>query len=141
MNKFRVLTQDNEWVYTQVQVLEDRIVCPILNEEGHQFLKPNLKLRPETLGVLVYEDVYDQPRIYEGDIISAKFYIISAAASEAILLRGIVIQEDEEWIVKSITSYLTQYWREGYSRPLSELSEAKVIGNMHQNPELLEKKE
>ena len=38
MNQFRILTTDGEWVYSQVNVLEDRIVCPILNAQGAQFL-------------------------------------------------------------------------------------------------------
>jgi len=126
MNKFRILTTDNEWVYSHVNVLEDRIVCPILNEQGAQFLKPNIKLRPETLGRSVGV-LYDDKEIYEGDIFKEE-------ASQ------IFIVEWHKWGAMWATRQVSGEIENTMIEPLWELldsGDCARIGNIHQNPELV----
>jgi len=124
MNKFRILTTNGEWVYSQVNVLEDRIVCPILNAQGAQFLKPNIKFLPDTYGELaVPEEAYKE--IYKGDILMDDSHSPFKIDWDEMCLRWIAI--DSHGTVKPLPNVLTS-------------SEPEIIGNIHENPELLEEK-
>ncbi len=134
VTKFRILTTDGEWVYSQVNVLEDRIVCPLLNAKGAQFLKPNIKFRPATMGyyVFTWDECHPKKsiRLYEGDILEAvnttpyikkgRRYLLMASYGH-----GITAKPYKDGI---------------YSLNLHHESDYIPLANIHQNPELLEEK-
>jgi len=122
MNKFRILTTDGEWVYSQIEVLGNRIVCPLCNENGAQFLKPNLEFRPETLGYSTnFVDKYDK-ELFDGDIINE--YVSGIALIEW-------DKKESIWKMK---------WKDNLTLLAFVIPSLEIIGNIHQNPELVEEK-
>ena len=131
MNKFRILTTDGEWVYSQVNVLEDRIVCPILNAQGAQFLKPNLEFRPETLSQFVERLDHTNKWMYAGDILS------DCGKRKGHL---IWVPSESSFMVVSGKNFEESQMYMSLNTLLELRSEVKIIGNIHENPELLEEK-
>lgn len=132
MTKFRILTTDGEWVYSQVNVLEDRIACPLLNAQGAQFLKPNIKFRPETLGYsttlfITYpgNDGLKEQELFDKDIIKDEY-------GRAHLIKW----KDGMWVAHfgECDDNLSGMIEDEDFDPLY------LIGNIHENPELLEEK-
>lgn len=60
MNKYRVRTTTGEWVYTEIQVLEDSIQCPLFTENGEPVGDSQIKLLPETLQQYTDDTVGDE---------------------------------------------------------------------------------
>jgi len=69
--------------------------------------------------------------IYEGDIVKAFFEYPRSAGTGEQRLSEVFYSEDGEWILKQHDYGLSDYFFEGKS------DEIEVIGNIHENPELL----
>lgn len=136
MNKFRILTTDNEWVYSQVEVLGARLVCPLANAEGAQFLKPNLEFRPETLGYALNIKDHHQKEIYEGDI---------GEWRRSGRHRRVIIQWGKDTFCwECLPTDLSLPYSDDYVTDVGQIATEgesvaglEIIGNIHQNPELV----
>ena len=108
--KYRIMTTDGEWLYGQIKVLENRLCVPLLDSQGHQVVRPDIILRKETL--CKHSGLNDY---YEDDLIAC---------------------DDERWIVRSNQKVRgIKFPYEWYD--LWDMDGEEVVGNLHENPELM----
>lgn len=124
--KFRAKNLDGEWVYG-FYVEEDRQTLNgfekkylIVNDDGHHYVKP------ETVGQ--FTGLYDKngKEIYEGDIIIEKLRRARIDGEKLV-----ICFDDFEWQGKNANGVTTSL------SLLVEYHTIEVIGNIHDNPELL----
>lgn len=153
-NKYRILTTKGKWLYSEVSILEDRLAMPLVDEKGSQVLMVDGELRPETLSQLVIY-VADAPpvdsHIYEGDIIQRR----ENSDMRSAIHEGdtfIIKRQDEGWVAFCINTTLIvrdMRFLFKFTKVFIGLDEDtreniycyyKIIGNIHENPELMEEK-
>ena len=123
MNKYRILENDNQWRYFTVEVLDNRIVTVLKDKDGAQDLNPKLKLKKETLGKFTMFYDMNKREIYDMDIL---------------LIGGIL-----NFVSSCVDGWRYSVWNASFSYPSLPLIEGvesgcEILGNIYQNPELLE---
>ncbi len=120
MKKFRILTTDNQWLYANLIVFENCIRCSLNDENDAQVLDPRIELRAETFGELVLKN--GNHCVYEGDIVQPRIsesWLCIIKRNKQNLLGARDIEDGTFYIIGGSMS---------------------VLGNIHDNPELLEDK-
>lgn len=126
--KFRGKRKNNgEWVYSHgiytnkygnVFMLYERLTLPYSPKmDGYGWVE----VIPETVGQYITREDKHNNEIYEGDILEMEF----GKKKE----RFVVIRDNGFWL-KNLSS--------GTFYPISISSECEIIGNVHDNPKLLE---
>lgn len=137
--KFRGMTLGGEWVYGNLAIINEKIKsCGmtidagyyISNKVGMPFAYP---VRPETIGQCTGLKDKNGKLIYEGDIV-LKSDVSAIGYSRT---RVCKVHWHNDWLSWAI---ITQY---GDTYELSEFEpqQYEVIGNIHENADLLENKE
>ena len=107
-------TQDRKWIYGSVFVDPDAV---FITNCGCGF-----KVDPETVGEFTGLKDKEGTEIYEGDITEEKNF----------RTRRIVVWHLHGWFIKELD--------DEYYTPLTDGEYEIVVGNVYQNPELLERK-
>ena len=120
--RFRGKTlKDNRWVSGNgIWIRENYAVIPHQTERGIEDLHVSLETVGQYIGIVDVAGSY----IYEGHIVEIDFALVRR--------KGVIIFKDGYWLCELINSqgFLTD-----------ELENCLVIGNIHDNPELLEENE
>lgn len=123
--KFRGMTIRGEWVYGNLAIVTKRVrgwsVEPgsyISNSAGAPFA---YDVRPETVGQFTGLKDREGREIYEGDIVATRDEILE-----------VLYAEDGFYVFDHKTG--------GYGPLIVQKGRCEVIGNIHENPELLKEK-
>lgn len=129
-NKFRAITESgNTWVYGQYASRKDSsehyIIQDLSHVDGWEWNAEADFIRAETVGQYTGIDDTNGKEIYGGDIVKRK-----SLALGGIDITGIVKMLEGCWVIDDGHDAV-KLW--------TECDENEVIGNIHENPELLEK--
>ncbi|MBK2004044.1 hypothetical protein JI641_13670 [Listeria ivanovii subsp. londoniensis] len=129
--EFKAQNVNRVWVYGNLSILKknlDNIDAGsyISNSAGAPFA---YKVRPETVGQFTGLTDKNGSKIFEGDIVEI-IEIDAFGNLDWNRLKGKVMFSEGAWLVTDNRSFAIPLW--------SEINEIEVIGNIHENPELLE---
>lgn len=115
---------DEEWIFGNLLRTDDDGICIIQNHVPHHFLK-NYEVDQET--ICQYTGLTDEngKKIFEGDIVKYDF------GEEQIGVQLAVVQYDAQYhgfLTKPVNDWM-----------YAQLKDCEVIGNIFDNPELLDK--
>ena len=126
---FRGKRADNgEWVYG----FYSPVNLPIFGNQGH-FINENgfraVEVIPETVGEYTGLTDKNGKKIFEGDIVECKWFNAMVR-----------IEHRKHLIIFSDGSFCAEWYigQDNYHNDLHNTFDRKVIGNIHDNPELLE---
>jgi len=133
--KFRAFTTNGDLVYGNLAIIKKH--SPFNNVEPGTYISNSTGspfaylVRPET--VEQYTGLKDSKNveIYEGDIIRSFYEFHRTGGSGEYRDSEVIYSEDGEWILKQHDYSISDYFVCGKS------DELEVIGNKHENPELL----
>ncbi|MCF2016138.1 YopX family protein [Listeria monocytogenes] len=129
--EFRAQNVNGVWVCGNFSILKKKIGnvdagSYISNSAGEPFA---YKIRPETVSQFTGLKDKNGKKIFEGDIVEI-IEIDAFGNLDWNRLKGKVMFSEGAWLVTDNRSFAIPLW--------SEINEIKVIGNIHENPELLE---
>jgi len=138
--QFRGKRIDNgEWVYGYL-IGNDVIVGDIVDFYDEYFNTEFWdKVDPETIGQYTGLKVKNGKEIYEGDILTSGNYPFQDDGKYN--YHGVIEWIDEEasfYMTKRLANKEKRGISDGISQPIECIEEFEVIGNIHDNPELLE---
>jgi len=121
--KFRGLTFDREWLYGDLVSQTCNAYSKIVDVGIKEFQMHVVEVRKNTVGQFTGLTDKNDKDIYENDIIKFNIKLVSMK------FVGKVIFDDSSWcgIVKNMKETL----------PFGALNDFEIIGNIHDNPELL----
>ncbi|AVS32408.1 hypothetical protein JKT64_11760 [Listeria monocytogenes] len=126
--EFRAQNVNGVWVFGNLSILKKKIGnvpagSYISNSAGAPFA---YKVRPET--VCQFTGLYDKngKKIFEGDVVEIDVYDRLDWDS----IKGKVVFLEGAWLVEDEGHFAISLW--------SEINEFEIIGNIYENPELLE---
>jgi len=136
MNKYRVLTTDNEWLYINLSIYRDHPIVPLTNKEGQLIVNSSLELREETLSLFTTFQDKNRQGIYIGDILKKEVWDIALGKPRTLIFvvgfkKGSMVGWNKATGNREICAIVRKTTR-------TELP--IIIGNQWQNPELLEGK-
>ncbi|NVT47828.1 hypothetical protein HXC78_11940 [Listeria monocytogenes] len=126
--EFKAQNVNGVWVCGNLSILKKKIGnvaagSYISNSAGEPFA---YKVRPETVGQYTGLKDKNGKKIFEGDIVEIDVH----DHLDWNVIKGKVIFLEGAWLVTDSGSFAIPLW--------SEINEIKVIGNIHENPELME---
>ncbi|EAD5579960.1 hypothetical protein CRJ96_12430 [Listeria monocytogenes] len=134
--EFRAQNINGAWVFGNFNILKEKLGnvtvgnvtagSYISNSAGAPFA---YKVRPETVSQFTGLTDENGKKIFEGDIVEI-IEIDAFGNLDWNRLKGKVMFSEGAWLVTDNRSFAIPLW--------SEINEIKVIGNIHENPELLE---
>ncbi|EAC7667821.1 hypothetical protein GU68_05175 [Listeria monocytogenes] len=129
--EFKAQNVNGAWVCGNLSILKKKIGnvdagSYISNSAGAPFA---YKVRPETVSQFTGLTDENGKKIFEGDIVEI-IEIDAFGNLDWNRLKGKVMFSEGAWLVTDSGSFAIPLW--------SEINEIKVIGNIHENPELLE---
>ncbi|HEL6782261.1 TPA: hypothetical protein UPK99_002873 [Listeria monocytogenes] len=129
--EFKAQNVNGVWVCGNFSILKKKIGnvtagSYISNSAGAPFA---YKVRPETVGQFTGLTDKNGKKIFEGDIVEI-IEIDAFGNLDWNRLKGKVMFSEGAWLVTDSGSFAIPLW--------SEINEIEVIGNIHENPELLE---
>ncbi|PDG15769.1 hypothetical protein AWL03_02030 [Listeria monocytogenes] len=129
--EFKAQNVNGVWVCGNFSILKKKIGnvdagIYISNSAGAPFA---YKVRPETVSQFTGLTDKNGKKIFEGDIIEI-IEIDAFGNLDWNRLKGKVMFSEGAWLVTDNRSFAIPLW--------SEINEIEVIGNIHENPELLE---
>ncbi|EFS00365.1 YopX protein, partial [Listeria seeligeri FSL N1-067] len=133
--EFRAQNINGAWVFGNFNILKEKLGnvtvgnvtagSYISNSAGAPFA---YKVRPETVSQFTGLTDENGKKIFEGDIVEI-IEIDAFGNLDWNRLKGKVMFSEGAWLVTDNRSFAIPLW--------SEINEIKVIGNIHENPELL----
>ncbi|HBZ6456217.1 TPA: hypothetical protein MMD81_002098 [Listeria monocytogenes] len=132
--EFKAQNVNGVWVCGNLSILKKKIGnvatgSYISNSAGAPFA---YKVRPETVSQFTGLTDKNGKKIFEGDIVEI-IEIDAFGNLDWNRLKGKVMFSEGAWLVTDNRSFAIPLW--------SEINEIEVIGNIHENPELLEEVE
>lgn len=129
--EFKAQNVNGVWVCGNFSILKKKIGnvdagSYISNSAGEPFA---YKIRPETVSQFTGLKDKNGKKIFEGDIVEI-IEIDAFGNLDWNRLKGKVMFSEGAWLVTDNGSFAIPLW--------SEINEIEVIGNIHENPELLE---
>ncbi|HAA6369428.1 TPA_asm: hypothetical protein GHJ26_09175 [Listeria monocytogenes] len=134
--EFRAQNINGAWVFGNFNILKEKLGnvtvgnvtagSYISNSAGAPFA---YKVRPETVSQFTGLTDENGKKIFEGDIVEI-IEIDAFGNLDWNRLKGKVMFSEGAWLVTDSGSFAIPLW--------SEINEIEVIGNIHENPELLE---
>ncbi|EAE7220374.1 hypothetical protein AAC565_002753 [Listeria monocytogenes] len=134
--EFRAQNINGAWVFGNFNILKEKLGnvtvgnvtagSYISNSAGAPFA---YKVRPETVSQFTGLTDENGKKIFEGDIVEI-IEIDAFGNLDWNRLKGKVMFSEGAWLVTDNRSFAIPLW--------SEINEIKVIGNIHENPDLLE---
>ncbi|QDA75674.1 hypothetical protein EOT00_12205 [Listeria seeligeri] len=126
--EFKAQNVNGVWVCGNFSILKKKIGnvgagSYISNSAGEPFA---YKVRPETVSQFTGLTDENGKKIFEGDIVEIDVH----DHLDWNVIKGKVIFLEGAWLVTDSGSFAIPLW--------SEINEIEVIGNIHENPELLE---
>ncbi|EAH0800215.1 hypothetical protein JJN99_01525 [Listeria monocytogenes] len=126
--EFRAQNINGAWVFGNFNILKEKLGnvtagSYISNSAGAPFA---YKVRPETVSQFTGLTDENGKKIFEGDIVEIDVH----DHLDWNVIKGKVIFLEGVWLVTDSGSFAIPLW--------SEINEIEVIGNIHENPELLE---
>ncbi|WP_271006695.1 YopX family protein [Listeria seeligeri] len=131
--EFRAQNINGAWVFGNFNILKEKLGnvtvgnvtagSYISNSAGAPFA---YKVRPETVSQFTGLTDENGKKIFEGDIVEIDVH----DHLDGNVIKGKVIFLEGAWLVTDSGSFAISLW--------SEINEIEVIGNIHENPELLE---
>lgn len=120
----------NGWIYGGF--FENKIISRNMNERSSYLgFYSEVEIIPETVGQYIGLKDKNSKKIFEGDIVEI-IEIDAYGSLDWNRVKGKVIFLEGAWLVTDNRSFAIPLW--------SEANEIKVIGNIYENPDLLEEK-
>lgn len=133
MNKYRVLSAENEWLYIELGIYKGYPMALLTNKEGQLIVNSSLELRSDTLSLFTTFQDKNRQDIYIGDILKKEIWDILLGKARTLIFviefkKGSIVGWNKATGNREICAIVGKTSR-------TELP--IIIGNQWQNPELL----